>query len=118
MKQQSRSQISLEDANALFAVLHLGLGAFAKVEAVVEAIVVVLASEGHTIVPECASTLDAVNLARFIVAELAEVALVPADGNADLGLITSELILNVAALRIAANKILIYRRALSISLAC
>ena len=68
-----------------------------------KAIIVVLAGKGDTVVAICASTLNAIDLARFIAAELAEVALIPTNRNADLFLVASKLILNVAALRIATN---------------
>lgn len=68
-----------------------------------ETIVIVFAGKRDAIVAERASSLDSVNLARFIATELAEVAFVSAYRNADLFLVASELILNVTALRIATN---------------
>ena len=68
-----------------------------------QAVIVVFACERYTVVAVCASSFDTVNLARFIAAELAEVALIPTNRNADLFLVASKLILNVAALRIATN---------------
>jgi hypothetical protein len=68
-----------------------------------QAVIVVFACKRYTVVAVCASSFDTVNLARFIAAELAEVAFVSTRGDADLFLVASELILNVATLWVATD---------------
>lgn len=82
-----------------------------------EAVIVVLASKGDTVVTVRALAFNPVDLTRLVAREFFVIALITAPWDANFNIVAGELVLDIAFLGVAADKIFVDCLALSVSLA-